>query len=132
MIDIALGTIYIAVHLVAHHEAQQVLAHFAGVRFAVESLDNATLFQVGIVAYGNGGHCRGSGIEHLFERGESHKGGIGVLADDDELRHAVGSTGEREDMTVELAAFGKHAEVETEFWRQLLPSRWFRRHRDRC
>ena len=114
VVGVALGTVKIGVHLVAHHEAHQVLLHRNGIGVAVISLHDATALLVGIVVDGDAGQIFRAGVENLFQRSEAVEGGIGVLAQDDNAGPSFCISCEGEDVAVVLAFLCQYRAVQAE------------------
>ena len=80
VVGVALCTIEIGVHLIAHHEAHEVLLYVDRVGVAIESFHEAAAFLVRVVVDGDGGQAVGClVVENLFEGCEGEEGCVGVF-----------------------------------------------------
>ena len=113
MIDIRLGSIHVGVHFHAHHEAHEVFLHRNTVGITVISLHEPTTLLIGVVIELHFGEMVGAMFDHLFQRSQGKKSGIGVFADNHDLRAAV-SVGQRKEMSIEFAGFGEVCAIERE------------------
>ena len=86
VVGVALGAVHIHVHLVAGHEAEEVLADLGTVGHAVVAFDDAAVLHVGIVVNLSADDVVGVRIEDLLEGSQPIERSVGVLAHDDDFR----------------------------------------------
>ena len=89
MVGVALGAVHVHVHLVARHEAEEVLADLGAVGHAVVALDDAAVLHVGVVLNLSADDVVGVRIEDLLEGSQAAERGVGVLANDKDVGQLV-------------------------------------------
>ena len=85
VIGIRLRSVHIRIHLVARHEAEQILRHLGIVGHAILPFYHAARTSVGIVVEPHAGQVLATLVQHLLHGGQSAKDGIRVFAHNDEL-----------------------------------------------
>ena len=82
MVRVALGAIHVGVHLVACHEAEQVLCDLGTVGHSIIALDNASVLYVGPVVDGYARQVGSAAIKHLLKRCQSAEHSVSVFTND--------------------------------------------------